>query len=203
MPRKSSKTEVLTPKKAPKTKTTSKVVKKETPKKEAPKFAFGGSNGRMTKEERDAIISESLKVKPKMNYTLEESQYSPSSWVVVVTPTGNIYQEPVPRYFPFETFVAMMAGCPDNPILGNKIDFEEDLFYTSFEVPGVDCNIITCNFDGTRKENAYSCVFDIKSGTDKVGGNIVFAGSKGFTNIQAQKVIKEIIKKFNTYEEIA
>ena len=174
-------------------------VQKEEPKKDS--FTFG----KMTKEERDTIIKESLsvKVKPKMEYTLEETQYTPKEWVVVVTNKGAIYQEPVPRYFPFKDFVGVLACCPSEPIVSNTIDFEGDLNYTSFDVSGVDCSIVTTTFNGQRKENPYANVFDIKNSTAKIGGNIVFAGSeKGFTEKQAQSVVKAIIKKFDKYEEI-
>jgi len=174
-------------------------VQKEEPKKDS--FTFG----KMTKEERDTIIKESLfvKAKPKMEYTLEETQYTPKEWVVVVTNKGAIYQEPVPRYFPFKDFVGILVCCPSEPIVSNTIDFEGDLNYTSFDVSGVDCNIVTTSFNGQRKENPYANVFDIKNSTTKIGGNIVFAGSeKGFTEKQAQSVVKAIIKKFDKYEEI-
>ena len=180
-------------------KPTVRKVQKEEPKKDS--FTFG----KMTKEERDTIIKESLsvKAKPKMEYTLEEAQYTPKEWVVVVTNKGAIYQEPVPRYFPFKDFVGVLACCPSEPIVSNTIDFEGDLNYTSFDVSGVDCSIVTTTFNGQRKENPYANVFDIKNSTAKIGGNIVFAGSeKGFTEKQAQSVVKAIIKKFDKYEEI-
>ena len=203
MPRKKAET----PSKTTKTRKTEKKETKKVaePKKETKKdtFTFGGSNGRMSKEERGAIIREAITPsKPKLSYTFEETQYVPKEWVVVVTPNGQIYQEPVPRYFPYNTFVAILAGIPSSPIVSNTIDFNAELHYTAFEVSGVDCNIVTCTFNGQRKENAYSCVFDIKNGTNKIGGNIVFAGNdKGFTDKQAQSVVKAIIKKFDKYEE--
>lgn len=179
------------------TKSAVEKVKKEDSKKDT--FTFG----KMSKEERDAIIKESLKPKSRMEYTLEETQYVPKEWVVVVTPKGLIYQEPVPRYFPFKDFVGVLACCPSEPIVSNNIEFSGDLNYTSFDVSGVDCSIVTTTFNGQRKENTYACVFDIKNTTAKIGGNIVFAGGeKGFTEKQAQNVIKAIIKKFNNYEEI-
>ena len=186
-----SRKKVEKPKETPKVK--SKKVEKET-------FTFT----KMSKEEREAIIRQATTPpKPKMEYTLEETQYVPKEWVVVVTPKGVIYQEPVPRYFPFKDFVGILACCPSDPIVSNTIEFNGDLNYTSFDVSGVDCNIVTTTFNGQRRENPYSCVFDIKNTTNKIGGNIVFAGSeKGFTEKQAQNVIKVIIKKFNNYEEI-
>lgn len=189
-------------KEATEKKTADVVKKQDTPKKDT--FSFGGSGGKMSKEERDAIIKKAIySNKPKMEYTLEETRYVPKEWVVVITPTGNIYQEPVPRYFPYTTFVAILATCPSSPIVSNTIDYEADLQHTSFEVSGVDCNIVTCSFNGQRKENPYSCVFDIKNTTQKIGGNIVFAGSeKGFTERQAQLVVKAIIKNFDKYEEV-
>lgn len=194
MPRKKAETPATPVKKT--TKTTKTETKKDT-------FSFGGTNGRMSKEEREEIIRQAITPsKPKMEYTLDETQYTPKEWVVVVTPKGQIYQEPVPRYFPFNTFVAILAGCPSDPIVSNNIDFQADLNYTSFEVSGVDCRIVTTTFNGQRRENTYSCIFDIKNTTQKIGGNIVFSGAeKGFTEKQAQSVVKAIIKKFDKYEE--
>lgn len=194
MPRKKAETQ----KQSPKAKKT-EPKKAETKKVHNETFKFT----KLSKEERDAIIRQAITPsKPKMEYTLEETQYVPKEWVVVVTPKGVIYQEPVPRYFPFKDFVGVLACCPSDPIVSNSIEFNGDLNYTSFEVSGVNCNIVTTTFNGQRKENAYSCVFDIKNTTNKIGGNIVFAGpEKGFTEKQAQSVVKAIIKRFNNYEE--
>ena len=210
MPRKKAETSVKTEAPKPRTRKPKEPVApapvKEVPKKRKPaeEFKFGGANGKMTREEREAIISEALKTppKPSLKYTIEETDYTPNRWVVVITPTGNIYREPMPRYWDGNTFVCVMAGIPSKALEGNKIDFSQEINFTAFDVKGVECKIATCQFDGSRRENEYAQMFDIKNSTQKVGGNLVFCGANGgFTEKQAKIVIEKIIKVIDNSEE--
>lgn len=198
-------------KKVVKTRKTTKSVEKKEPVKKASRTSLkednGFSFGKMTREERRALIEEAIgapkKEKPSMEYRLEDSEYIPSQWVVVITPKGNVYQEPVPRYMDSQYFTYVLASIPDLPLVGNKIDFSAEVYKTSFEVKGVDCIITTVDFIGTRKENAYICAFNVSNGTTKIGGNLVFSkDGSGFTKKEAEKVTAEIIKKLNNYSEV-
>lgn len=198
--RKTAKT-IEAPKKAPKT--VAENDKKKISSKKDNGFSFGG----MTKEERRALIEEAIgspkKERPSMDFKVEDSEYTPSQWVVVLTPKGDIYQEPVPRYADAQYFIYILASVPDSPIIGNKIDFSAEIYKTSFTVKGVDCVINTVNFEGTRKENAYVCAFELKNGTTKIGGNLVFSkDNSGFSKKEAEKVVAEIVKKLNNYKEV-
>lgn len=179
-------------------------------------FSFGQiskkEDDKKKKEEQDnrrALIDELIGASKNENieqlkYTVEETDYVPSKFVVVITTNGLIYQEPVPRYFDYKNFVGLLASAPDRMIIAQTmIDFDANLSHTAFEVKGVDCEIVTADFNGYRSENAYSKFFSIKNGTSKIGGNLIFAGpEKPFTKKQAKDVVSQIIKILNNSEEI-
>lgn len=180
--------------------------KKTTKAKEEPKktstFSFGG----MSKEERQNVILNALNPKPSTEpipvWTVEETEYEPQSWVVVVTIDGHVYQEPVPRYCDEDVFIKILATVPDKPAAGNK--YSLDVSKTIFEVKGVDCYITTSTYDGGRKLNSFiNSFFPEKKGVPTViGGNLIFSGmDKGLTKAQCKKVTEAIIKRLNTYEE--
>lgn len=189
---------IETPKKTETTKKEEKPKKTETSKKKGKEeFSFKAIN---VKEERRAVIDE-LIGKPKQDfskweYTVDETDFTPKEWVVVLDRQGHIYQEPVPRYFDYKNFVYLLAGMPDKPIYNNKtISFEADYFQTVFEVKNVDCAIYTCSFNGYRAQNPFAECFDIKNGTVLIGGNIIFGGmEKGLNKKQAELVVKQIVK---------
>ena len=186
--------------KVSKTKSTENV--KEEPKKSS-SFSFGG----MSKEERQNVILNALNPKPSNEpipvWTVEETEYEPQSWVVVLTIDGHIYQEPVPRYCNEDIFISLLSMLPDKvDKTSNKITVSaEEICKTEFPVKGVDCYINTVAFNGTRSRNQYCSAFDIKNTTKMVGGNIVFSGlEKGLTKVQCKKVVEAIVKKLNTTE---
>ena len=189
---------------------------KETKTVKTSDFSFGSISRRKEdkekqteKENRRNLINELIGApKPSPNlekakYTVEETEYEPTRFIVVITPKGVVYQEPVPRYFEYKNFVALIAAAPDKMVISSTlVDFDANLSHTAFEVKGVDCEIVTADFTGNRSENSYSQFFDIKNGTLKVGGNIIFAGpERGFTKVQAKAVVSQIIKIFDKSEE--
>lgn len=200
------KSEPKTAKKTTVKKTDSKTVKKEEPKKSKSKeeFVFGGVNGRMSKEERLEIIEEALhpsKPKVDLSYKVDETEYVPKEWCVVLTPNGYLYQEPIPRYWDVKTFVDIMASIPDKATDTNKVDFESEVTYMAFEVKGVECYVVSASMDGTRKLNEYAKMFPTK--TLQTGGNLVFCGmGKGLSKKECLKVTETIVKKMNGYEEV-
>lgn len=176
-----------------------KTVKEKT----SSNFSFGG----MTKEERQNVILNALNPKPSNEpvpvWTVDETEYEPQSWVVVLTVDGHIYQEPVPRYCNEDMFINLLAMLPDKvDKTSNKITVSaEEICKTEFTVKGVECYINTIAFNGTRSRNQYCSAFDIKNTTKMVGGNIVFSGlEKGLTKVQCKKVTEAIVKKLNTSE---
>lgn len=160
------------------------------------------------KEERRSLIEDLIGTPKKtdtekVKYTIEETDYEPSKWIVVITPKGLIYREPVPRCMEYKNFIGLLASAPDKMIISSTmIDFDAMIYHTAFDVKGVDCEIVTAEYTGNRLENPYGGCFDIKNGTEKIGGNIIFAGpEKGFTANQAKTVIAQIIKILNKNEE--
>lgn len=167
-------------------------------------FSFGG----MSKEDRLNIISNALNAKPTSEpiipWTVDEAEYTPESWVVVITINGNVYQEPVPRYCNANYFVSLLAAMPDklDNTTNKFVASAEEICKTDFKVKGVDCYINTVAFNGTRSINNFSSIFNIKNATKNVGGNLVFSSlDGGFTKAQCKKVTEAIVKKLNTYEE--
>lgn len=159
-------------------------------------------------QERRAAIDELIGVKEQPKrfvYTVEETDYIPKEYVVCLDTHGCIHQEPVPTWCDYNTYIYVIAGIPDRAI-GNvtdtktlytykSIDFEADYHTTAFEVKGVPCSIISCTYNGSRALNTYAPCFNIKNGTQSIGGNLVFAGQgKGFTQKEAKLVVKEIIR---------
>ena len=199
--------------KATSTKKTSVKVEK-SPTKVSPKkdtFSFGSDAKPpvMDKDKRKKVIEEALCPKPTLlpiePWTVEDTEYIPTKWIVIVDTKGKIYEEPVPRYLEYENFIAMISSIPDKPLnLSNRLSFQADCLYrTNFKVKGVDCQITTVPYDGSRSMNNYAHLFGIKNGTRNVGGNIVFSTpNEGMDKKSADKVVKEIIAIFEKGEEV-
>lgn len=222
MPRKAKETTEKTEKKTTTKKATTKAtstkktsVKDEKSSTKAPSkkevFSFGPSVNPsiMDKDKRKRVIEEALCPKPTLvpidPWVVEDTEYTPTEWIVIVDAKGRIYEEPVPRYVEYETFIAMLSAIPDKPINTNgKLSFQADSLYrTNFKVKGIDCQITTVPYDGSRSINNYARLFDIKNGTRNIGGNIVFSTpDKGMNKKSADKVVKEIIATFEKGEEV-
>lgn len=194
-------------------KKTSTVAKKTSTKATKSKEVFSfGSEAKppvMDKDKRRKVIEEALCPKPTLipieSWTVEDTEYTPKEWIVVVDTKGRIYEEPVPRYIEYNNFIAMISSIPDKPLnLSNRLSFQADCLYrTNFKVKGVDCQITTVPYDGSRSMNNYAHLFGIKNGTRNVGGNIVFSTpSEGMDKKSADKVVKEIIAIFEKGEEV-
>lgn len=183
--------------------------KKDTVKKDI--FSFGSTTKPpvMSKEERRNIIEEALCAKPtnaKIDpWTVEDTEYTPKEWIVIIDTKGRIYEEPVPRYMEYGNFIAMITAIPDNPINSNgRMSINVDTIYrTNFNVKGVECQITSISYDGTRSINNFASIFGIKNGTKNIGGNLVFSNpNKGMDKKSADKVVKEIISIFEKGEEL-
>lgn len=183
--------------------------KKDTVKKDT--FSFGSTTKPpvMSKEERRNIIEEALCAKPtnaKIDpWTVEDTEYTPKEWIVIIDTKGRIYEEPVPRYMEYDNFIAMITAIPDNPINSNgRMSINVDTIYrTNFNVKGVECQITSISYDGTRSINNFASIFGIKNGTKNIGGNLVFSNpNKGMDKKSADKVVKEIISIFEKGEEL-
>lgn len=175
-------------------------------------FSFGSStkSSVMDKDKRKRIIEEALCPKPTIisidPWTVEDTEYTPSRWIVVVDTKGRIYEEPVPRYLEYENFIAMVSTIPDKPLTAsNRLSFQADCLYkTNFKVKGVDCQITTVSYDGSRGINNYAQLFGVQNGTKNVGGNIIFSTpNEGMDKKSADKVVKGIIAIFEKGEEVS
>ena len=191
------------------TSTKKKTSTKATKSKEVFSFGSDAKPPVMDKDKRRKVIEEALCPKPTLipieSWTVEDTEYTPKEWIVVVDTKGRIYEEPVPRYLEYENFIAMISSIPDKPLnLSNRLSFQADCLYrTNFKVKGVDCQITTVPYDGSRSMNNYAHLFGIKNGTRNVGGNIVFSTpNEGMDKKSADKVVKEIIAIFEKGEEV-
>lgn len=183
--------------------------KKDTVKKDTFSFGSTAKPPVMSKEERRNIIEEALCAKPtnaKIDpWTVEDTEYTPKEWIVIIDTKGRIYEEPVPRYIEYDNFIAMITAIPDNLVNSNgRMSINVDTIYkTNFSVKGVECQITSVSYDGTRTMNNFASLFGIKNGTKNVGGNLVFSTpNKGMDKKSADKVVKEIISIFEKGEEL-
>lgn len=210
---KTTKEETSTKKVTSTNKKTSTVAKKTPTKTTKSKEVFSfGSDAKppvMDKDKRRKVIEEALCPKPTLipiePWTVEDTEYTPTKWIVVVDTKGKIYEEPVPRYIEYENFIAMITSMPDKPLnTSGRFSFQADCLYkTNFKVKGIDCQITTVSFDGSRSINNYSQLFGITNGTRNVGGNIIFSTpNEGMDKKSADKVVKEIIAIFEKGEEV-
>ena len=210
---KTTKEETPTKKVTSTKKKTSTVAKKTPTKTTKSKEVFSfGSDAKppvMDKDKRRKVIEEALCPKPTLipiePWTVEDTEYTPTKWIVVVDTKGRIYEEPVPRYIEYDNFIAMITSMPDKPLnISGRFSFQADCLYkTNFKVKGIDCQITTVSFDGSRSINNYSQLFGITNGTRNVGGNIVFSTpNEGMDKKSADKVVKEIIAIFEKGEEV-
>lgn len=159
-------------------------------------------------QERRATIDELIGTKDepkKFVYTIEETDYIPKEYIVCLDTHGCIHQEPVPTWCDYNTYIYVIAGIPAKALENvtdtktlytyKSIDFEADYYTTAFDVKGISCSIISCTYNGSRTLNTYAPCFNIKNGTQSIGGNLVFAGQgHGFTQKEVKQVVKEIIR---------
>lgn len=141
------------------------------------------------------VPSKKDKIVPEVPYTIKEAEPVKESFIVVLTPEGSIYIEPVPRYCDFITFRNFMASFPDMPSSDN---FSFKAAVSTYEAGDGELSI--SQFDGTRKTNPFvNCFFDFKKGFKNVGGNLVFTGKgKGLSEAESKKMFNWVVKTLQT-----
>ena len=122
-----------------------------------------------------------------------------NSWIVVLTPNGDIYQEPVSRYCDFPSFLAVVCSLPSISA-DSHLRMECSISKTPFEYG----EITTAAYFGTSARNNFADHFNLQMEPKAVGGNIVFSGKDGtaFTLDQAKEVVKWVIAQIEKEEEI-
>lgn len=152
-------------------------------------------------EEEDLRQSQMPKVDfSDVEWTEEETVFEPKQgWVVVLTPDGHIYQEPVPRYCSVGVFSAILCSFPEISE-NDHIRMDANLSKTPFSCG----EIVTASYGNVTKRNNYASHFDVKNETSIVGGNMVFTNKdeKAFTKAQAGKAVKWVIKQLSKEENI-
>lgn len=126
------------------------------------------------------------------------SEYTPESFVIVLTPEGNIYSEPVPRYCDFINFINFLSCCKDLPN-AKQFSFKADAVNTEFKFGMIS----TTAFDGDRRFNPYAGCFNLKNSTKAIGGNLIFSKEDGgYKKRELKKVSEWIINELQKEEKI-
>ena len=161
----------------------------------------------MTKEERKAIIEQAT-AKPQTAFSdvmwdLKDTEFKADRWIVIVTPSGEIYQEPIPRYADYDMFIALVAAAPDECTSPLKFSVTtENICRTDLTIKGIKGNIITVPYEGGRAFNKYAEILKVQNKTKNVGGNIIIAGiDKAYSATEANKVASKIVDLFNNQIE--
>lgn len=182
----SSKKKITERKPSQKKKTTVRTSKKQIEETVQPKEVASS----VAKPEKSDPIEES--------YLYKESLLSPSTYVIVLTPRGEIYIDPVPRYTDFINFRNFIASCPDNPSTEN--------LYIKSEIKVISIpkgELIYSTVDGSRRINPFTDKFIESKSKVNVSGNLIFTGEdKGFSKKEAEAVFNWIVKTLQTPEII-
>ena len=145
-------------------------------------------------EKEEATPRKEVKEVP---YSIKESSSPSKNFIIVLTPEGEIWVDPVPRYCNFLTFRNFISSCPD--LSDNNVNFKSSVSVTKFDIG----EIATSVFDGTRKQNPFAYKFGVRNETKVVGGNLIFSGpERGFTKKEVSEIYPKIIETLQTPEEV-
>lgn len=122
-----------------------------------------------------------------------------NGWIVVLTPEGNIYQEPVSRYCDLSSFLAVVCSLPCISA-DSHLRMEAAISKSVFKYG----EIVAAAYLGASARNNFAERFNIQTEPRIVGGNIVFSGKENtsFTLEQAREVTKWVIAQIEVEEEI-
>lgn len=150
-------------------------------------------------EKEEQISLSKPKDIPEESYVFEDSYKSPTEFVIVLTPTGRIYLEPVPRYCDFSVFRTFIASFPDINDT-NILQYRGILSTSQIE----DFEVVTAAYDTPKQINPFTKKFpEIKNYTQAIGGNLVFTGvNKPLNKKEAKKVFQAIVSRLLVEEEI-
>lgn len=134
------------------------------------------------------------------DWNIEDTSFNTDrGWIVVLTPSGDIYQEPVTRYCSFPVFLAIVCSLPEIHE-GSRLRVEAEIVKTPFAYG----EITTALFMGTSARNNFASYFNLNGEPKLAGGNIVFSNkdNTSFTKEEAEKVAKWIIQQISREEEL-
>lgn len=122
-----------------------------------------------------------------------------NGWIVVLTPEGNVYQEPVSRYCDLSSFLAVVCSLPCISA-DSHLRMEAAISRSVFEYG----EIVAAAYLGMSTRNNFAEHFNIQTEPRIVGGNIVFSGkdNTSFTLEQAREVTKWVIAQLEAEEEV-
>ena len=139
------------------------------------------------------------------DWKLDDTSFNTDQgWIVVLTPSGDIYQEPVTRYCSFPVFLAIVCSLPEIHE-GSRLRVEAEIVKTPLaKTPFIYGEITTALFTGTSKRNNFASYFNLDSEPKLAGGNIVFSNkdNTSFTKEEARKVAEWVIQQISKEEAI-
>ena len=130
----------------------------------------------------------------------EDSEFKcEDGWIVVLTPKGDIYQEPVSRYCDLSSFIAVVCSLPSISA-DSHLRMESIINRSPFDYG----EIVTATYLGATTRNNFAKHFNLQGEPKTASGNIVFSGknNKAFTPKQAQQVVKWVIRQIGAEEEV-
>lgn len=134
------------------------------------------------------------------DWKLDDTSFNTDQgWIVVLTPSGDIYQEPVARYCSLPVFLAITCSLPEI-----REDSRLRVEATIAKTPFTYGEITTALFTGTSKRNNFASYFNLDSEPKLAGGNIVFSNkdNTSFTKEEARKVAEWVIQQISKEEVI-
>lgn len=142
-------------------------------------------------EETESQTSEKskLNLEEEPTYSYKESILDPSTYVITLTPKGEIYIDPVPRYTDFITFRNFLVSAPDI-VSQDLLQIRADIKVRKVGEADLVYSIVS----GTRKLNPYADKFLDSPYKINIGGSLVFTGDgKGFTKEETKKMFNYIV----------
>ena len=101
------------------------------------------------------------------DWNIEDTSFNTDrGWIVVLTPSGDIYQEPVTRYCSFPVFLAIVCSLPEIHE-GSRLRVEAEIVKTPFAYG----EITTALFMGTSARNNFASYFNLNGEPKLAGGN--------------------------------
>lgn len=136
-----------------------------------------------------------------VHWDVKDSEFVCERWIVVLTPEGNLYQEPVPRYASYENFLKIICNIPDAN--GGVSVRDSALEAIDLGTPKSPFILITAEtINGSKQDNKYIRCF--RKGFKPTMGCLVFSKDMEtpFTKKEAEKAVDWIIRLLEKEEDI-